>query len=279
MQIKTILVYLPSVKVAEIVMATVAKIAEPGKVHVIGFHVSQAFPLPTELSVEVSPDVYEQICAANRKNADAVRGAFEQTANVSQLDHEWRYLDVPYTAGEDEILAETHCADLIVCAKPSDETIDAWSEFPETALLHSGRPVLLLPASGKDTSFGRHIVIAWNNTRESARAVFDSLEFLGKAASIRAVTLIENEDQRASAEVAGARLLAALSRHGIPAKFEVSFAGDDGAGEVLLSRLMDEGCDLLVMGGYSHSPLREMIFGGASRVILRETWVPTLVSH
>jgi len=96
---------------------------------------------------------------------------------------------------------------------------------------------------------------------------------------VRAVTLIDNEDQRTSAEAASAKLLAALSRHDIAATLEVSFAGGDGAGEMILSRLVDEGCDLLIMGGYSHSPLRELIFGGASRVILRDTWVPTLVSH
>lgn len=129
------------------------------------------------------------------------------------------------------------------------------------------------------TSFGRHVVVAWNATREAARAVFDSLDFLRNAASVRAVSLIANEADRGEATAGGAKLLAALSRHGILATFDVSVAGSESTGEMLLSRLMDEGCDLLIMGGYSRSPLREMIFGGTSRSILRETWVPTLVSH
>ena len=77
----------------------------------------------------------------------------------------------------------------------------------------------------------------------------------------------------------GADPIANLARHGITATLDVSYAGSGGAGEAILSRLLEEGCDLLIMGGYSRSRFREMIFGGASRDILRDTWVPTLLSH
>ncbi len=279
MPIKTILVYVPSAKVVKTIMPMVTKIAETDKAHVVGLHIAQTAPLYMELSAELPPDVYDKLNEASQKATEAARSAFEEAAKAQQLSYEWRYIDLLFGASEAQIVSETHCADLILCAKPSDETADPWSEFPETALLHSGRPVMLLPASQKDTSFGTHAVVAWNNTRESARAIFDSLDFLRKASTVRVLTMIENEDQRTIAEAGGANLLAVLSRQGIPARFDVSFAGDTGAGEILLSRLVDEGCDLLVMGGYSRSPLREMLFGGASRVILKETWVPTLMSH
>jgi nucleotide-binding universal stress UspA family protein len=278
MPMKTILVYLPSVKVTENIMAAVANLAAPSQAHIIGLHISPSMPLYAEFAAELPPDVYEKLVEAGRKNAEAVKSAFEERARTCHLSHEWRYLDLSYGTGEEQVAAETHSADLIICAKPSDDNPDPWSEFPETAVLQSGRPVLLLPPRF-EPQFGKHVVIAWNNTRESARAVFDSLGMLRSAVTVRAVTLIENEDERASAEAAGARLIAALSRHGIPTKFDVSFAGDDSTGEYLVSRLTDEECDLLIMGGYSRSPLREMIFGGVSRVVLRETWVPTLVSH
>jgi nucleotide-binding universal stress UspA family protein len=280
MPIKTILVYLPSVKAAATLMPTVGRIAEPGKAHIVGLHVSQAVPVYAELTAELPPDIYEKLSEASRKNAEAVRSTFEEAAKANQMSCEWRYVDLSFGLGEPQIVAETHCADLIVCAKPSDDAADPWSEFPETALLQSGRPVLIVPAScSKDASFGKNVVIAWNNTRESTRSIFDALDFLRAASSVRIVTQIDDEDEREEAETAGTKLLAVLSRHGIAARFDVSFAGDISAGEILFSRLVDEGCDLLVMGGYSRSPLREMVFGGASRTILRETWVPTLVSH
>jgi nucleotide-binding universal stress UspA family protein len=275
---KTILVYLPSAKVVENIMKAVANLAAPSQAHVIGLHISPSLPINAEFVAELPPDVYEKLVEAGRKNAETVKSAFEESAKTHHLSYEWHYLDLSYSTGEQQVVAETHCADLVICSKPNDETPDPWSEFPETAMLQSGRPILLLPPRF-EPQFGNHVVIAWNNTRESARAVFDSLDLLRSAVTVQAVTLIENEDERPSAEAAGAKLIAALSRHGIPAKFDVSFAGDNGAGELLVSRLTDEGCDLLVMGGYSRSPLREMIFGGVSRVVLRETWVPTLVSH
>ena len=278
MAMKTILVYLPSVKITKNIMAAVANLAARSQAHVIGLHISPSAPLYGEYASEFPPDGLERLIEIGRKHAARVKQAFEENAKSHHLNYEWRYLDLSYGAGEEEIVTEARCADLVICAKSSDDSPDPWSEFPETAVLQSGRPVLLLPPGSKP-QFGSHVVIAWNNTRESTRAVFDSLDLLRSAISVQAVTLVEDEDERPFAVAAGARLIAALSRHGIPAKSEVSFAGNKSAGEILLSRLTDEGCDLLIMGGYSRSPLREMIFGGVSRVVLRETWVPTLVSH
>src|SRR5208337_1603763 len=126
---------------------------------------------------------------------------------------------------------------------------------------------------------GNRAVIAWNDTREAARAVFDAVDLMRGAATVRAITFIDKETQRPAAQALGENLIASLSRHGIRATLEVSFASGTLTGEAILSALLDEGCDLLVMGAYSHSRFREMIFGGVSRDILRETWVPTLVSH
>lgn len=279
MPIKTILVYMPSVDAVNAGMATVAKIAALDAAHVVGLHVSQIVPLYAEITAELPPDVYEKLSDAGRRTAEAVKRAFEESAKANRLDHEWRYIDVSFGAGQDHIVTEARCADLVVCLKAGDDVPDPWSEFPEMAILESGRPVLLLPARMKDAGFGSHVVVAWNSTRESARAVFDSLDLLQKASTVRVVTVIDREDQRPAADASGTKLVAALSRHKVAATFDVSFAGDESVGEILLSRLVDEGCDLLVMGGYSRSPLREMILGGASRVILREISVPVLVSH
>ncbi len=279
MPIKTILVYLPSVKSTQNIMGTVAKIAGSRNAHVIGLHISQLIPRYAELSAELPPDVFDRLREAGNKNADAVKRVFEESAKAGLLDYEWRNPEVSYTLGEEQIAYETHSADLVICAKASDETPDPWNDFAEIAILQSGRPVLILPPKVPEARVGSHVVIAWNNTRESARAVFDALDLLREASSVRAITLIDNEDQRTSAQVAGANLIAALARHGISATLDVSFAGEDGVGAIILSRLADEGCDLLITGGYSKSPWREMIFGGASHVILRDTWVPTLVSH
>ena len=279
MSIKTILVYLPSEKNAAAILEPTLKIAVEKSAHVIGLHLTPDLPVYGEFPAEVSEDVIVRLQKAGKDAAAGARQVFDEWVKKSPVTHEWRCFTASYAAGTDLIAQQGRTADLIVCGKPSDDIPDAWSDFSETAIIRSGRPVLIVPGTKPLKTIGEHVVIAWNDTREAARAVFDSLDLLKAASTVRAVTLIEKESQRTAAEALGADLIANLARHGITAALDVSYAGSGGAGEAILSRLLEEGCDLLIMGGYSRSRFREMIFGGASRDILRDTWVPTLLSH
>ncbi len=279
MPIKTILVYLASEKNAAATLEPVRTIANAQGAHVVGLHLAPDLPVYGEFPAEVSQDVIERLQKVGNETSAAARRAFEGAFASSPVTHEWRSFMVSYVAGGDVIAQQGRSVDLIVCAKPSEDVPDAWSDFAETALMRCGRPVLLLPAGPAPAQIGTHTVIAWNDTREAARAVFDSIDLIRNAKTVRAVTFIDNEEQRAAAEAFGAPLIATLGRHGISAAFEVAYATGGATGDAILSKLVDEGCNLLVMGGYSKSRFREMIFGGVSRDILRETWVPTLVSH
>ena len=279
MSIKTILVYLPSEKNAATILEPALKIAVEKSAHVIGLHLTPDLPVYGEFPAEVSEEVIVRLQKAGRDAAAGARRVFDECVKKIPVAHEWRCFTASYAAGTDLIAQQGRTADLIVCGKPSDDVPDAWSDFSETAIIRSGRPVLIVPGTKTPKTIGDHVVIAWNDTREAARAVFDSLDLLTSASTVRAVTLIEKESQRVAAEALGADLIANLARHGITAALDVSYAGSGGAGEAILSRLLEEGCDLLIMGGYSRSRFREMIFGGASRDILRDTWVPTLLSH
>jgi nucleotide-binding universal stress UspA family protein len=279
MAIRTILTYLPLEGSAAATMAAALKIAEPRKAHIIGLHLEPQFPVYSEYSAELPQDMLEQIRKAGTRTTDAIKRIFDDSIKSSAVTGEWRSLASAYALGEELLAAQTHYADLIVCAKPSEEMPDPWGDFSEVAILMSGRPVLLVPGNISDASMGDRVIIAWNNTRESARAVFDALDLMQGASKVKAITLIDDERERGSAEASGQSLVASLARHGITATAHVSHTGGETPGEALLSQLTDEGCDLLVMGGYSRSRLRETIFGGASRDILRDTWVPTLVSH
>ncbi|MGO8777434.1 MAG: universal stress protein [Rhodomicrobium sp.] len=279
MSIKTILVYLPSEKNAAATLGPVLKIASARNAHVIGLHLTADLPVYGEFPAEVSEEVIGRLQKAGNDAAAAAKRAFEETLKSSSVTHEWRGFIASYVMGADLIAQQGRSVDLIVCGKPSDEVPDAWSDFAETAIMRSGRPVLIVPPGTSVKQIGNHVVIAWNDTREAARAVFDSIDLIRDAATVRVVTCIENEKERAAAEAYGTPLVATLARHGIHAIFEVSYATGSTTGEVILGKLVDEGCDLLIMGGYSRSRFREMIFGGVSRDILRDTWVPTLVSH
>ena len=279
MSIKTVLVYLPSEKNAATILEPALRIAGENGAHVIGLHLTPDLPVYGEFPAEVSDEVIARLQKAGKDAAAGAKRVFDEWAPKSSATHEWRCFTASYAAGADLIAQQGRTADLIVCGKPSDDIPDAWSDFSETAILRSGRPVLMVPGTKTQKTVGEHVVIAWNDTREAARAVFDSIDLLKAAKTVRAVTLIDKEGQREAAEALGADLIANLGRHGVKASLDVSYAGSASAGEAILSRLLEEGCDLLIMGGYSRSRFREMLFGGASRDVLRDTWVPTVLSH
>ncbi|MGC2395821.1 MAG: universal stress protein, partial [Rhodomicrobium sp.] len=251
MSIKTILVYLPSEKNAATILAPALKIAGERSAHVIGLHLTPDLPVYGEFPAEVSEEVIVRLQKAGTDAAAAAKRVFDEWVKKSPVTHEWRCFAASYAAGTDLIAQQGRTADLIICGKPSDDIPDAWSDFAETAIIRGGRPVLIVPGTKAPKTIGEHVIIAWNDTREAARAVFDSLDLLKAASTVRAVTLIEKESQRGAAEALGADLIANLGRHGITASLDVSYAGSGSAGEAILSRLLDEGCDLLIMGGYS----------------------------
>jgi nucleotide-binding universal stress UspA family protein len=280
MSIKTILVYLPSEKNAAAILDKVVKIASANEAHVIGFHLIPDLPVYGEFPAEISDEVIERLQKLGNDVAAAAKSTFEDTMKTSGISHEWRCFTASYGLGAELIAQHGHASDLAVCGKTDEDISDAWNDFAEVALMRSGRPVLIVPTDGQaPKEIGKHVVIAWNDTREAARAVFDSIDLIREAETVRAVTVIEKETQRPAAECLGRNLIASLGRHGVSASLDVCFASGGVKGEAILSKLLDDGCDLLIMGGYSHSRFREMIFGGVSRDILRDTWVPTLVSH
>jgi nucleotide-binding universal stress UspA family protein len=177
------------------------------------------------------------------------------------------------------VLDHARSADLIIAGQADpDWEQSSLMDFPERLALESGRPTLVIPYVGRYREIGRNVVIAWKAGRESARAVFDALPILANAENVDILEVKERRDGGGSL-APDTTIAASLARHGIKATVRTSVAGDIGIGDELLSRIADAGADLLVMGAYGHSRMREIIFGGATRHIFRHMTVPTLFSH
>jgi nucleotide-binding universal stress UspA family protein len=144
--------------------------------------------------------------------------------------------------------------------------------------LESGRPVLVVPYIGRYPEIGRNVVVAWKAEREAARAVFDALPFLVGAEKVHILEVKERGDER-PALAPDISIAAALARHGIKTSVHTSQPRDISVGDEILSRLADLSADLLVMGAYGHSRMRELVFGGVTRHIARHMTVPTVLSH
>jgi nucleotide-binding universal stress UspA family protein len=177
------------------------------------------------------------------------------------------------------VIEHGRSADMIV----TGQTDPDWESSPlqdvaERLALESGRPVLVVPYVGRYPEIGRNVVIAWKAGRESARAVFDALPILKQAEQVQILEIDESGGRRNGAAVDNT-IAVALARHGLKPTVRTSIAGDISIGDEILSRLADMGADLLVMGAYGHSRMRELVFGGVTRHIVKHMTVPTLFSH
>jgi nucleotide-binding universal stress UspA family protein len=147
----------------------------------------------------------------------------------------------------------------------------------EGALFKSGRPVLLVPTEEQPRSIGRRIVVAWKAKREAARALADAEPFLREADQITVVTVDATPDGYGQGP--GRDISAYLAHKG----FNVELRNVDGLGQPAELALIKEAraleADLIVMGGYGHSRLREFIFGGVTRALSRNATIPVLMSH
>jgi nucleotide-binding universal stress UspA family protein len=163
-------------------------------------------------------------------------------------------------------------ADLVVIAQPMDDDDAPTRHGFQAALFHTERPVLIVPA-GPSARFGRCVAIAWRDDGRTVKAVIPALRLLAGAEQVHLLAGVR--DNRA----APPSVPAVFQDHEIAARLHVLPIGREPFGQTLLEKLHELGADLLVMGAYAHSPLREMIFGGVTRYMLEHADVPVLMRH
>ena len=191
---------------------------------------------------------------------------------------EWR---APAGNAARALVLNSRGGDLVVIGQPDPGAEDAafTSTLANAAVLSSGRPVLVIPYVGTESSVGETVMIALDDGRESARALADALPLLGRARKVILLSFADDAD--ATLEHAQTRSLAAsfLAGHDIEVEVHHLDLPDIGIGEMLLSQAADFGVDLLVMGAYGHTRLHELVLGGVTRTMLESMTVPVLMSH
>jgi nucleotide-binding universal stress UspA family protein len=161
--------------------------------------------------------------------------------------------------------------DLTVLPQPDpDVRSDRWL-FIETALFGSGRPLLIVPYIYQTPFRVDRVLVAWDGGVQAARALADALPLLRRATRIDLVTVGASVGDSSAAT-------RHLDRHGLAATHR-SLSGGTDVANMLLSYAADLGSDLLVMGGYGHRRVRELVFGGATRDVLKSMTIPVFMSH
>jgi nucleotide-binding universal stress UspA family protein len=258
-----------------------AALAERFAAHLVGLYPLLVPQRPRELGYfdpALLDPFFESLREQARAAADEVREQFEHVARLRGLSAEWRL--VPEGPDGDPALHARY-ADLTILGQldPDRGETEGLRPRPEQVTLASGRPILIVPYAGRFENVGQRVVIAWNSAREAARAVHDAMPLLIAAEAVTVLTIDPREGPQGHGELPGADISLHLARHGVKAQVERTVSADLPVGEVLLSRLADLGADLLVMGAYGHSRMRELLLGGATRSLLQSTTVPVLMSH
>jgi nucleotide-binding universal stress UspA family protein len=215
---------------------------------------------------------------AQRTEASAAEAAFRRELSSRRLAGDWIFREAE---PGDNAIALAACHDFVVVGQrdPDTEPSGAIGLQPEALVLGAGRPVLIVPYADSFPQIGRNVLVAWNGSREAARALHDAMFVLQRADVVTVIEIGPPPPAVGTARVSASDVAAALGRRGVAATAEAETGGDIAVDDLLLSRAADRAADLLVMGGWGHSRLREYVLGGVSRGIFRHMTLPVLMSH
>jgi nucleotide-binding universal stress UspA family protein len=208
--------------------------------------------------------------------ADIVEQRFRAEVEPHSIAGDWHQFGSGDSA---EFIALLSAVDLVVLGQTADDYRLPGGFRPEDVIVGVGRPVLVVPYAGEFAAIGRRVLIAWDGSREAARALHDALPLIAKAemAMVVGVSMREAEAERAHPSLD--RIVRHLDRHGIPARLDETVGSDVPVTELLLSRAADYDADLIIAGAYHHSRFREALVGGVSRGLLDHATVPLLMAH
>ena len=278
---KTILVVFRSPGEAEHLCLLASELAGIWQSHVLGFHARPG----VSVNVGLRGTALRHWLDAKRKSIEekdaATKAIFERHSSSPGQSWEWRQVDADLMPRGDMALDLARCADLVLISRLArGSSVTDPDMTLEQLMFDSGRPVLVMPEHYSGRHLGQRIVIAWNGALEATRAAFDSLPLLltASAHSIRLVCPPAPENSAAQLPQ-GADLAEALARHGIEPEVTALPGRHSNAGAEILAQCEEFDADLLVMGGYGHSRLREYVFGGATEMVLNDAQIPILISR
>ena len=246
-----------------------------------GAHLACAFltALPDEpLAYEptVVAGVWAELLGRARAESEAARIAVEKRlgADVELRTAEALARDLGRVAA-----VHARYADLTVLTRPSPADGDLLEEVIEGVLFHSGRPVLIVPPDWKGAAIGKRVAIAWDASREATRAVADASALMDRADAVAILTVDAKPRMFGHGDAPGQNIAAHLSRRGLPVEVRNADSMGRDVGATILAEAQSFNADLLVLGAYGHSRLRERVFGGATRDMLRQSVIPMLMAH
>jgi nucleotide-binding universal stress UspA family protein len=289
MALKDLLVYLDPTERAGARLRVAVDLAHRHGSHLTALYVRESTPAEmanerrktAELALR-SFDELQRIDAGLESASDPIEQQLQ--AHLSRmaaryaLDVEWRAV-----AGAPASVLPQHSRYADLCILGEDVPYQGQSigySFSEEMLFVTGRPLVLVPAAGAFKTLGRHILIAWNSSRASARAVNDALPLIERAEQVTVLAVNPTHVIDTYGALPADHLVEHLQRHGpVPVALVVEHVASGAVADVITAKALEVGADLVVAGAYGHPRLREKLLGGVTRDLLAAMKLPLLMSH
>jgi nucleotide-binding universal stress UspA family protein len=245
--------------------------------HLTGLSIAYEPAIPPTIMGGIPADFVETQRVENERAAKAAQTDFEDACRRDGLNAETR-LQSATLAGAADILGRlSRRYDLTIVGQSDPDKLGVETVLIEAVLFESGRAVLVVPYIHKAAPSFERVMVCWDGSRPAARAIAEAMPLLHKSKRIDVVTFATERGR--PEELPGADLAVHLARHGLSVDLKRVPTGGTDIASAILSESADLQTDLIVMGGYGHSRLREFILGGATRGILGSMTVPTLMAH
>jgi len=252
-------------------------IADTFKSHVLGVAFAYEPIIPGTVMGGIPAEFIESQRIESDKKARASVARFEQAAKRVGISAETRIISASISGAGDQLGRLGRRFDLVVVGQPERNEAVADEVVDEAALFESGRPVIFVPFIQKTGLKLDRVMLCWDGSRAATRAIADSMPFLQKAKQVEIVMVSGNKPK--NDEIAGVDLGQHLARHGLKIDVKRITSPEIDIASTILSYAADSSTDLIVMGGYGHSRLREFILGGVTRGLFASMTVPVLMSH
>jgi nucleotide-binding universal stress UspA family protein len=257
-------------------LAMATAIAEAFDAHVIGVHL-HVLPDILDITDPVQSATIRTMLEASDQEADKAFEKLKATMSATKMPSELvRLHGLAADVGTD-LAAIARTADLFIGTRPYGDPENRY-RIEEQVLFGAGRACLFLPPGGTPHREFRTIAVAWDKSREAARAVAEAMPFLERAQAVHLVHIASSWDDDKTMDKELTLVVAHLQRHGVQAKV-VKATRQNSTGEQIEEAAHQLDADLIVMGAYAHTRLIEIVFGGATRYILRRATLPVLMAH
>ncbi|MGP1614696.1 MAG: universal stress protein [Pollutimonas bauzanensis] len=255
------------------------QLASDHKAELIGVYPGELAARYMHEDTVIPDEIYHVLRNQAAHERGEIQKLFTHETAAAGVTAHWR---TPQGAPDEALAMHARYCDLLIMSKSDNrDTVAAIvPNLPESVVMAAGRPVLMIPAVGEVLPIGRRVLFCWDHRRESARAFMDASPILQSCSELVVLTVDPQPENLRKQDLRENDFADYCASLGYPKPREIFKESEGfGVGNIILNSATDHGSDLIIMGAYGHSRMRQWVMGGASRTLLSSMTVPILLSH